>query len=663
MSTKQHIKFLPMALAISLLFSWNALAQLSTVNGTAITITATDEDLTFAKIKSEINGLNDANNYCSGTICRFNKKLILSGNQALNLGTDNHMLFIGAAKHLEISSTFTSVNNGTVIDGVRSGITTLAHFGNVNIANQIILNNTVETHLRLRITTNSTSTYPRLTVQNSHADSTLEMWVSSAEEGDSSDNGIYLRGGWAGENTVIFEKGAYQASYLNNWFDVTEARESSSLGFKTLPETAYPTNGYKYGGSRAQFGAINADARLDNLIGAIGIGTSAYVYHPAFSNRKIFFRYDFGFDFSGADLTNAKLGFISGSTLFQTETMTGNKFDVDEVVLLKGDTRGGAGGSGGYSQLMFEEFDYKTGNIRIRKNEVIEQDFAYDKVSGVSRFDFSGNFVVDDSWSNTATITIFSNLDQVYDKLKEWLVANLTTDNFMTKNDLSLNLAAYDLVVDKAATNLLTVNTATDVITIKADALTAGTKFTSITTTGTISTANNATLEFGYTHSGGTQKYLELTGLTSADISVMNNQPTTPVSLGNATNQTGTYKLSFAAPTDASDIQIEVTRTGYTTWTQQFPENDLSLMRNVLQYQNVPLADKQIAMLNYALRIMQKEEAINAALNGSTPTVTVTTNTTPATDVATETNQDAILALLKRILVKSAANSEALKEQ
>ena len=40
------------------------------------------------------------------------------------------------------------------------------------------------------------------------------------------------------------------------------------------------------------------------------------------------------------------------------------------------------------------------------------------------------------------------------------------------------------------------------------------------------------------------------------------------------------------------------------------------------------------------------------------------TNTiTSVNDVASETNQDAILALLKRILVKNAANREALKEQ
>ena len=462
------------------------------VNSTDITITATGEDLTFAKIRSQINSLSDANNYCSGTICRLNKKLILTGNQALNLGTDNHILFIGLAKHLQISSTFTSVTNGTIIDGVRSGITTLAHWGNATVAQQNILNNTVETHLRLRITTNSSSTHPRLTVQNTHADSTLEMWVSSAEEGDNTSENVYFRGGWAGENTVIFEKGAYQASYLNNWFNITEARENSALGFKTLPETAYPTAGYKYGGSRGQFGSINANARLDNLVGAIGIGTSNYIYHPAFSNRKIFFRYDFGFDFTGADLTNAKLGFISGSTLFQTETMTGNQFDVDEVVLLKGDTRNGPGGISGYSQLQFEEFDYKTGSVRIRKNGVVEQDIAYDKIGGVASFDISGNFVADDNWSNTGVITVFTNLDELYDKLQDWLVANLTTDTFVSKDEVALDLAGYSLVVDKTAGTLLDVNTTTDTVTIKADTLGAGTKFTSLISTATVTTANGA---------------------------------------------------------------------------------------------------------------------------------------------------------------------------
>jgi hypothetical protein len=252
----------------------------------------------------------------------------------------------------------------------------------------------------------------------------------------------------------------------------------------------------------------------------------------------------------------------------------------------------------------------------------------------------------DANYSNTGAITEFSNLDELYDELKEWLVSNLSTSNFLSKTGLTLHLGSYGLIIDKTATNLLTVNTTTNVITLRADILTTGTKFTSITTSGTVSTTNGATTEFGYIDSNGTQKYLELTGLASADVSVEDNVPATPVSLGSVTNQTGTYKLLFTAPTDASNTVVEVTRTGYTSWTEQFPENDLSMTRAITQYQTTQLAERQIDMLNYAHRILQKEEAINATLNVTTPTVTVTNTITSTSSPASEANQLAILNVL-----------------
>jgi hypothetical protein len=51
-------------------------------------------------------------------------------------------------------------------------------------------------------------------------------------------------------------------------------------------------------------------------------------------------------------------------------------------------------------------------------------------------------------------------------------------------------------------------------------------------------------------------------------------------------------------------------------------------------------------MLNYAHRILQKEEAINATLNATTPTVTVTNTITSTSSPASEANQLAILNVL-----------------
>ena len=264
------------------------------------------------------------------------------------------------------------------------------------------------------------------------------------------------------------------------------------------------------------------------------------------------------------------------------------------------------------------------------------------------------------------TYTEIENLDKLYDRSKSWKVetANVNYPSLSTlpisANGSTLNLGDRNLIIDATAASVFAIDKNTNTITIKANTLKTGTKFTSITTTGTISTANSATIEFGFIDSGGTQKYLELTGLASADVSVEDNVPATPVSLGSATNQTGTYKLLFSALTDASNTVVEVTRTGYTSWTEQFPENDLCMTPAITQYQTTQLAERQIDMLNYAHKILQKEEAINANLNATTPKVTVTNTITSTSSPASEANQLAILNVLKRILSKITSNREAL---
>jgi hypothetical protein len=272
---------------------------------------------------------------------------------------------------------------------------------------------------------------------------------------------------------------------------------------------------------------------------------------------------------------------------------------------------------------------------------------------------FENTFILKDdtniSQTTQATVDAYTELetlDKLYDRAKSWKMesANIHYPSLsllpISANGSILDLDSRNLTIDATATSPFAIDKNTHTITIKASILKRGTKFTSITTTGTISTANSATIEFGFIDGGGTQKYLELTGLASADVSVEDNVPATPVSLGSVTNQTGTYKLLFTAPTDASNTVIEVTRTGYTSWTEQFPENDLSMTRAITQYQTTQLAERQIDMLNYAHRILQKEEAINATLNVTTPTVTVTNTITSTSSPTSEANQLAILNVL-----------------
>jgi len=110
--------------------------------------------------------------------------------------------------------------------------------------------------------------------------------------------------------------------------------------------------------------------------------------------------------------------------------------------------------------------------------------------------------IMDTDYSSTGTITLFSNLDEVYDKLEDWLVDNLATNNFVSKDGVALDLAGYSLIVDKTAGTLLDVNTTTDTITIKADDLVVG-EFKTIKTTGTISTANGGIISVPYEDTNG----------------------------------------------------------------------------------------------------------------------------------------------------------------
>jgi hypothetical protein len=94
--------------------------------------------------------------------------------------------------------------------------------------------------------------------------------------------------------------------------------------------------------------------------------------------------------------------------------------------------------------------------------------------------------------TNMATVMGYSSintLDQFYDRVKaEWR----TFDNYpyATASGSVINLGAIDLVVSATAANAYAFSSST--ITIKSSALTAGSKFSSILTTGTISLQNGA---------------------------------------------------------------------------------------------------------------------------------------------------------------------------
>lgn len=76
-----------------------------------------------------------------------------------------------------------------------------------------------------------------------------------------------------------------------------------------------------------------------------------------------------------------------------------------------------------------------------------------------------------------------------------------------------------------------------------------------------------------------------------------------------------------------------------------------------------PTGANQHETLFLARKILQKAESMASALDGTTPTLTddTTTITESNASSATKENQDAIHALLLRILTKTTASQEALR--
>lgn len=197
------------------------------------------------------------------------------------------------------------------------------------------------------------------------------------------------------------------------------------------------------------------------------------------------------------------------------------------------------------------------------------------------------------------------------------------------------------------------VNQTTHTITIKADALQEGGKFSSLTTTVTISDANGALLEIGFKDANGTHKYVELTDLVSATVTLSDGASTT---IHTQTNVTGTYKHHFTVPASGK-AHLLVTRENYSNWESDIQEDQLTFKTNVIQYQTSSSAENQFAMMDLAERVLLHSASINAALTTTPTTVNITTNTTTST-AATEANQEAILELLERVLMKLSALRE-----
>ena len=272
--------------------------------------------------------------------------------------------------------------------------------------------------------------------------------------------------------------------------------------------------------------------------------------------------------------------------------------------------------------------------------------------------------------SNRVTVDGYAtidNLDQLYDRAKSWKVttANIKYPTISTQpvtaDGTVLDLGNRNLLVDASAGSAFAINTGTNTITIKSTAaLVEGTKFSSIKTSGTVSTAGGASLEFGYEDSTGINKYVALSNLSNTDTVLIrdNNLGTDIVSV---TGITGDYKAHFIAPADASDIIVSVTRPNFSMFLENYPETDLSFVRRINLQLTQLVAESQIEILNLVMKVLQKEEAIFRALDLSNPALNITNSTGPVTGTPSVDNQLAILEILNKVFVKVIANRRKLE--
>lgn len=276
--------------------------------------------------------------------------------------------------------------------------------------------------------------------------------------------------------------------------------------------------------------------------------------------------------------------------------------------------------------------------------------------------------------TNSATVaayTTIDDLDELYDYAKYWKTLNADNiivpngaDALISANGRELDLGTFNLVVDSAAGSVFAVDTGNNTITIKSTALLSSSKFDYIETSGTITTANGATLEHGYIDSTGTNKFVHLDWNTPTSHNVIIENLQDNSNIVGPILATESYKGHFLmpnpVPTNGIRLTIETTNIGFSLFEELIPEADISFIRT-----NINLnanEERQVQMLYLMRKIFQKAEAINGALSGTTPNTNVSINFTSSSAEATNENQAAILELLRLVLVKISANRAAFEE-
>lgn len=273
--------------------------------------------------------------------------------------------------------------------------------------------------------------------------------------------------------------------------------------------------------------------------------------------------------------------------------------------------------------------------------------------------------------------TEIETLDKLYDRSVAWKVDNVADEypdvglQLIDVNGSTLDIGNQNLVVDASASQAFDVNTSTNTITIKANSLTVGNgDFTSITTTGSISAQNGGEILFGYEDGNGKNIFVDFNWGTSDTyhINIVDLNDNTVIATHN--NQSNNYSETFVAPSPfGSGVKIQLLNTGDNSvfYEANFTdETALIFVRTAGSISDISTETTgatQHEALFLARKILQKTESMAAALEGTTPTLAddTTTITEANSSIATKENQEAIRALLLRILTKTSASYEALK--
>lgn len=243
----------------------------------------------------------------------------------------------------------------------------------------------------------------------------------------------------------------------------------------------------------------------------------------------------------------------------------------------------------------------------------------------------------------TKTLTISQNhtLCEVYDYIKLNKMSNLTSpsiDNlFISVAGETLDIDDYQFILSGSAV------------------ITPCDKFAKIESTVLSSIADVDNLEIGLEDSGGLYKLLSFTNVVSADVVLTDENTST--TLRTETNFTGT--INFVTQLNSTQIRMLITRDGYTSWSANI---DVSGSQEIFRFEvyqtltdNPATIENQDEIIFLAKKILIKNEGILKSLNGTNPTLNINNITQPATINATEERQEEILSLLKRVLSKTTA--------